>query len=43
MYTHEYDSDYPHSPAVPVAELRVRQIAANDDDIGFFCLTLESP
>jgi predicted aspartyl protease len=34
MYTHEYDNDYPYGPAMPVVELRVRQIAANDDGIG---------
>lgn len=38
MYTHEYDSDYPDGPAMPVVELRVRQIAANNDGIGLRAL-----
>ncbi len=28
MYTHEYDSEYPYGPALPVVELRVRPIDA---------------
>jgi predicted aspartyl protease len=33
MYTHNYDSSYPYGPALPVASLTVKRIAADDAGI----------
>jgi predicted aspartyl protease len=38
MYSHPYDSDYIHGPALPVVELRVKAIAAQDAGVSLRAL-----